>query len=59
MWKKRKFLLACGFAIVGSVIAFVTHATLAEYTMFCTAVFGSFAASDVTDKKLNGGTYHE
>lgn len=56
---KKKWVLTIGLFLVGSTIAFITHASLAEYTMFATLLLGTFGAADVTDKKLNGGTYHE
>jgi hypothetical protein len=43
---------------VGAVLAFQTGATLGEWTAFGVMLLAAFAASDVADKKLNGGAYH-
>lgn len=56
---KKKWVLTVGLFTVGSIVAFLTNASLAEYTMFATLLLGTFGAADVTDKKLNGGTYDE
>lgn len=54
---KRKYALTMALFVVGATIAFVTKASLGEWTAFATMLLGTFAAADVTDKKLNGGTY--
>jgi len=54
---KKKFALAVMFWATGSVIAFMVHSTLGEYTAFTAIVLGLFAGGDVADKKLNGGRY--
>ena len=56
---KKKWLLTVGLFAVGTFIALYTHATLGEWTMFGTFLLGTFGIADVTDKKLNGGAYHE
>lgn len=57
--RKKKWTLTIGLFAVGSVIAFLTDASLESWTMFATALLGTFGAADVADKKLNGGTYDE
>jgi hypothetical protein len=54
---KRKYALTLGLFVMGAVIALYTKASLGEWTAFATMLLGTFAAADVTDKKLNGGTY--
>lgn len=54
---KKKFALTCMFWVSGTYIAIDTSAELASYTAFTTIVLGLFKASDVADKKLNGGHY--
>lgn len=54
---KKKWVLTVGLFLVGSTIAFLTNSSLAEFTMFATLLLGTFGATDVTDKKLNGGKY--
>lgn len=56
---KKKWVLTVGLFAVGTIIALLTKASLAEWTMFATLLLGTFGAADVTDKKLNGGTYDE
>lgn len=56
---KKKWVLTLALFVVGTAIAFLREASLAEYTMFATLLLGTFGAADVTDKKLNGGTYNE
>ena len=43
--------------VAGTVLAFTTDASLGEYTAFAMALLATFGASDVADKKLNGGVY--
>ena len=51
----RKLILTYIVFIVGCVIAFMKGATLGEYTAFATIVLAAYGASNITDKKLNGG----
>lgn len=54
---RKKFAITLIVLIVGAILALKTGAALGEWTAFGTLVLGTFAASDVTDKKLNGGSY--
>jgi len=54
---KKKFSLACMFWATGTYIAVEQSSALGEYTAFTVIVLGLFKASDVADKKLNGGHY--
>jgi hypothetical protein len=54
---KKKFALACMFWFTGTYIAISAESQLGEYTAFTTIVLALFKASDVADKKLNGGNY--
>lgn len=56
---KRKFALTVFCALIASIIAFTTGASLNDWTFFTTFVIGTFGAADVADKKLNGGKYDE
>ena len=57
MAMKKKFSLILLLWASGTTIAFVTSASLGEYTAFATLLGSLFAAADVADKKLNGGNY--
>lgn len=54
---KKKYLLAWAIFLVGSVVALRGETGLGEWTAFGTFLLSAFAASDVADKKLNGGQY--
>ena len=55
--RKKKWTLTLYCVLVGTVIAFMTSATLGAWGIFALSMIGAFGAADVTDKKLNGGTY--
>lgn len=54
---RKKFTLALLFWASGTALAFTAAATLPQYTAFAAIVLALFKASDVADKKLNGGKY--
>lgn len=43
--------------VVGALLAFIKPEVLGGWTGLAVTVLGVFSASDVTDKRLNGGTY--
>jgi len=54
---KKKWFLTVFCTLVGTVIAFLTGATLGQWATFSLAMIGAFGAADVADKRLNGGKY--
>ena len=46
------------FYVSGTIMAFLNSSTLGEYTAFAAIIVGIFGAADVTDKKLNNGSYY-
>ena len=54
---KKKWALTVFCTLVGTAIAIRTNATLGEWSVFGLAMIGVFGVADVSDKKLNGGTY--
>lgn len=54
---KKKYALAWAIFAVGAVLVFVAPTQLGGWTTFGVTMLGTFAAADVADKKLNGGTY--
>lgn len=49
---KKKYTLALLLWAAGSVLAFMTKATLSEYTMFAGTVLTIFGIADVSEKKV-------
>ena len=52
---RKKWAFTWAVFAVGALLAWMTSASLSEYTAFATLLLGVACASDVTDKKLNGG----
>lgn len=55
--RKKKWSLTVYCTLVGTILAFVTGATIGAWSLFALAMIGAFGSADVADKKLNGGMY--
>jgi len=49
---RKKYALTLLIFAVGSALAFVSKASLGEYTAFSVMLLGVFGASDLVDKKV-------
>ena len=49
---RKKYTLALLLFVTGSVLAFVNHATLGEYTAFAGVLLAIFGGADLVDKKV-------
>ncbi len=54
---RKKFGLTVAVFLAGTAIAIIEGSSLGEYTAFAMAILATFGASDVLDKKYNGGGY--
>lgn len=49
---RKKFSLVLLLWVAGTVLAFMSGATLGEYTVFSATLLSAFGVADLVDKKL-------
>lgn len=47
---RKKYTLAMLMFLAGTALAFITKATLGDYTLFCGTVLAIFGTADLVDK---------